>query len=137
MFRAITSVLLLGLLLGTHTVLDVCGIRYSSQLRGHHEALSTAAVGMQGMAHCAPATQTAAQPSIGEGCVRAHCSQAELAFVANQRRGLIAQTLATLPCSFLSDSPSPATLIEGFPRQRRSLLLQTSSSPESILNIRV
>jgi len=137
MFRTITSVLLLGLLLGTHTVLDVCGIRCSSQLRGHREGLSTASAGMQGMAHCATGAQTAARPSIQERCIRSHCSHAELAFVANQRRGLIAQTIATLPCPFLSDSPSPATLIEGAPRQHRSLSLQTSSSPESILNIRV
>jgi hypothetical protein len=137
MFRAITSVLLLGLLLGTHTILDICEIRCSSQLPGHHEGQSTAAAGMQGMAHCDAPAQTAAQHSIWEKCIRSHCSHAELAFVDNQRRGLITQTIATLSYPFLSESPSPVTLVEGAPQQHQSLPLQTSSCPESILNIRV
>jgi hypothetical protein len=136
MYRSITSVLLLALLLGMHTVLAICGIRCASQLYGHQKAVSTAA-GMQGMAHCHAAAQTASGRSFQEECSHSRCSHEELAMVANQQRGPnTSGTLLNPPLS-LKDSLLRAMLIARAPQRPRGSPIQTSSSPESILNIRV
>ena len=134
MFRPITSVLLLGLLLGTHAGFDICGIRCSAQLRGHQQLVSTVAAGMEGMAHCTPSAQTAAQHSIQQKCLRSHCDREELTFLSSRERGLTVQTIGARLCPLPNDSPSQGTLIS---RPRRQDRLRTSSSPASILNIRV
>jgi hypothetical protein len=132
MRRPIISVILLGLLLGAHTVRAICGIRCSSQ-----EIISTAAGGMQGMAHCHADAQTAGQHSIEEECCRSHGNHEELAFVTERQRGLNAQTIGALLYPLLTVVPSGSMLIGRNPRQHRCSPVQTSSSPESILNIRV
>jgi hypothetical protein len=132
MCRPIISVILLGLLLGAHTVGAICGIHCSSQ-----EIISTAAGGMQGMAHCHADAQTAGLHSMQEDCCRSHGNHEELAFVTNRQRGLDAQTIGALLYPLLTGVPSGSMLIARNPRQHRCSPVQTSSSPESILNIRV
>jgi hypothetical protein len=137
MFRRITSVLLLGLLLGTHAGLDICGIRCSAQFRDQQKVVSTLAAGMQGMAHGIPVAQTGGRHSFQRECHRSHCDHEELTFLSNRERGLTVQTIGAQLCPLPDDSPSQGTLIAGPPGQDRSWPLRTSSSPASILNIRV
>jgi hypothetical protein len=137
MFRPITSVLLVALLLGTHTGFDICGIRCSAQLRGHQQLVSTVAAGMEGMAHCTPSAQTAARHSIQQECLRSHCEHEELTFLSSRERGLTVQSIGSRLCPLPNDAPSHGMLIARPRRQDRSSRLRTSASPASILNIRV
>jgi hypothetical protein len=137
MFRPITSLLLLGLLLATHAGFDICGIRGGARLRDQQKVVSTVAAGMQGMAHGTPVAQTAGRHSIQRECHRSHCDHEELTFLSNRERGFTVQTIGARLCPLPDDFPSQGTLIAGPPRQDRRSPLRTSSSPASILNIRV
>jgi hypothetical protein len=70
-----------------------------------------------------------------EECCGSHRNHEELAFVTE--RELNAQTMGALLYPLLTESPSGVMLIARDRRQLRCLPVQTSSSPESILNIRV
>jgi hypothetical protein len=137
MFRPITSVLLLGLLLATHAGFDICEIRCSARLRDQQKVVSTVVAGIQRMANGTPAAQTGARRSIQRECHRSHCDHEELTFLSNRERGLTVQTIGAQLCPLPDGSPSQGTLIAGPPGQDRSWPLRTSSSPASILNIRV
>jgi hypothetical protein len=135
MFRPITSVLMLGLLLATHTGFDICGGRCSAQLRDQQKVVFTVAAGMQGVAHGTPVAQTAVRHSIQRECHRSRCDHEELTFLPD--RDLTVRTIGARLSPLPNDFPSQVSLIARPLRQDRSSPLRTSSSPPSILNIRV
>jgi hypothetical protein len=133
MLRSITCLLLLGMLLSTHAFVAVCGLRCDSQLQSDQPK----SAGMHGMAHCHTVSQTANPHSMQRECRHSGCNQEELALVANRQIG--GTRVGTKVSWFLrlTDVQSASRLVARTAGEHRRLRRETSSSPESILNIRV
>lgn len=137
MRRSITSVLLIGLLLSTHTILAICGLHCTSQFRGCEHAITTATKGMQGMAHCHASSQLAGQGHIESGCCHSNLGNEEFAWVADPQYRPHSQAVGSVLTLLLNVTDESVAVANATSIRNPRSLPHTSSSLESILNLRV